>query len=450
MAYAIKVKVRYRSDNTGRGVLLPALLTDNGLLISHIRYLAANLGKSSSWQERSVFSLNLLIRYINANQGLFAKTTDLLRAFVSSLTSGTIDNETLQDPSELFWTPRRLDDASTILSHITSYTDWLSEQEGAEHLRANPFRKATNVEERLNWCAYYHRQSHVFLNHLVSQRKDFQRLKYVREVRMIGLPVVNVEEVKRFPESQIERFLEFGLIRPNAKSPATEHQRVDYKNQAMVTLMHYGGLRLSEVLQLYLSDVVIDPVKMEAIVRVYHPSQGGSPDPKYATRKDYLAKQYQLIPRDEYPKSRRLHLGWKAPLLSDRRGFFQVLFFPPEQATVFLMLWRNYLAYQRKDPLEENANHPYAFTNNKGDPETVKNFQRMHRAAVRRIGLDPDKYSGTSPHGHRHSYGYRLANHGFNQIEIQKAMHHKSRDSCLVYIQPADSEIMAKMRRVEV
>jgi hypothetical protein len=167
---------------------------------------------------------------------------------VSSLTSGTIDNETLQDPSELFWTPRRLDDASTILSHITSYTDWLSEQEGAEHLRANPFRKATNVEERLNWCAYYHRQSHVFLNHLVSQRKDFQRLKYVREVRMIGLPVVNVEEVKRFPESQIERFLGFGLIRPNAKSSATEHQRVDYKNQAMVTLMHYGGLRRNSLL----------------------------------------------------------------------------------------------------------------------------------------------------------------------------------------------------------
>lgn len=79
MAYTLKVKARYRSDNTGRELLLPALLTENGLLISHLRYLAANPHRISSWQERAVFSLALLIRYINANQGIFNKTTELLR-----------------------------------------------------------------------------------------------------------------------------------------------------------------------------------------------------------------------------------------------------------------------------------------------------------------------------------------------------------------------------------
>jgi len=64
--------------------------------------------------------------------------------------------------------------------------------------------------------------------------------------------------------------------------------------------------------------------------------------------------------------------------------------------------------------------------------------------------LNHGKYYGTSEHGHRHSYGYRLAAHGFTQVEIQKAMHHKSPDSCLVYIQPSDDELRSRMIGVEL
>lgn len=448
MGYVIKIRVKYRNDDTGRLLQLPAALTDNGVIISHLRYLASNANKSASWRERSIFSLLLLIRYINANNNRFSKATDLLRSFALSLTEGTIDPLTLEDPSGLFWTSRRFDDASAILSQITAYTDWLSEQDGYNQRRINPFRCANTIEERLNWCAYYHKHNRVFLNHLDRNNASIQELKLVREIRTPRKPTFNISTAKRFPEQELRRLLELGFKRPYSNVTTPEHQRFDYKNQAITLLMHYGGVRISEALHVYFADIMVDSRRLEAIVRIHHPSHGESPNSEYSNRKEYLSKEFQLKPRTDYPKTTRLHLGWKAPLLSDRRGFFQVLFFPPEKSTEFLLAWRNYLAYQRVDP-PAGEMHPYAFTNSDGNPETIKNFQRLHQAAVRRIGLEPDKYSGTTEHGHRHAYGYRLSEHGLTRIEIQKAMHHRSPDSCLVYIQSTDEEIGRRMREVE-
>lgn len=448
MGYAIKIRVKYRNNFTKIELQLPAVLAESGVVISHLRYLAVERSKSASWRERSVFSLLLLIRYIHASDSRFTKTTELLRSFSVALVEGTIHPLTLEDSSELFWSPRRLDDASAILSHITAYTDWLSEQEGYDSQRVNPFRNANHVEQRLNWCAYYHKKSRVFLNHLDGVNTSTQLLKMVREVRTPQALIVNTSDVKRFPASEIKRLLELGFVRPYSNVDTPIHERFDYKNQAITLLMHYGGVRISEALHIYLTDILIDPQRVEAIVRIHHPTHGESPSSLYSNRKEYLAKEFQLKPRTDYPKTLRLHLGWKAPLLTDRRGFFQVLFFPSEKSTEFLLIWRNYLAYQRVDPSLDNK-HPYAFTNNSGHPETLKNFQRLHSAAVRRIGLEPEKYSGTTEHGHRHAYGYRLSENGFKQIEIQKAMHHKSPDSCLVYIQPSSEDIGKRMREVE-
>lgn len=448
MPSVVKVKVRYRSDQTGQELLLPSVLTENGLLISHLRYLSSRSNMSASWRERAVFSVMLLIKFINSNAGCYSKTTDLLRAFARALVEGTINPSSLSDPSQLFWVPRKLDDAKALLSLITNYTDWLFTQSGHDGQRINPFRKATSAEQRLNWCAYFHKKNKVFLNHLSGNEEDRRKLDFVREVRVPNIHLFERAVVKRFPESEIRLLLDRGFLRPGARCYMHEPERVDYKNQALTLLLHYGGLRKSEALQLYLSDISIDCKRVEAIVRVYHPSIGESPDTRYRTRKEFLSKYYQLKPRNEYFKSERLHLGWKAPLLSDRRGFFLVQFFPSSKAAEFLLVWANYLKYQRVEPAD-GFGHPYAFTNSKGHPETVKNYQRLHKAAVERIGLEHRKCFGTTEHGHRHSYGYRLAEHGFTQVQIQKAMHHKSPESCLVYIQPSDDELREIMKGTE-
>jgi len=442
--YALKIKARYRRDQTSRELLLQAIYTDSGLLVSHLRYLASNSNRSASWMDRSVFSVMLLIRYINVNQDLFTDTTSLLRAFSQCLTQGTINLSTLEDESGLYWSARRIEDARAILGHLTSYTDWLAEQEGYDLQRSNPFRLASSVEQRLNWCAYYHRKGRVFLNHLMDDSAARQRLKFVYQISVPRAPYIDVRSTKRFPESEIRNLLDNGFIKSRAGFDNDGNPIVDYKNQAITLLMHYGGVRKSEIFHLYLRDIHVDRARKEAIVRIYHPSEGASPDKQFNNRRNYLLREFGLKPRTDYMKSERLHLGWKAPLLSNNERFFQVQFFPSEKATEFLMVWKNYLALQRVEPLG-NA-HPYAFTNSKGCPETLKNFQRLHVDAVRRIGLDHSKKIGTSEHGHRHAYGFRLAEHGLTQLQIQKALHHKSSESCLVYIQPTDEELRERMR----
>ena len=119
-----------------------------------------------------------------------------------------------------------------------------------------------------------------------------------------------------------------------------------------------------------------------------------------------------------------------------------------EKAKDFLVIWANYLKYQRVEPPKNNP-HPFAFTNTLGEPETIKNFQRLHKNAVERIGLLCKKELGTTEHGHRHAYGFRARQAGLNQVEIQKAMHHKSPASCLVYIKPTLEEVQDKLRKIK-
>lgn len=448
MKYAIRIKTKYKNDKTGKELTLPGIYTESGLLMSHVRYLAEKSYMSRSWQDRSTFSVMLLIRYINANQSTFEDATSLLKSFVQCLTLGTIDPSNLEDDSHLYWSPRSCEDANTLLFHITDYTDWLSVQPEYLQGRINNFRRANCAEQRLNWCAYYHKHSRVFLNHLSTPKKVTQAIGYVRQVRASQNAIVMPNTSKRFPASEIRRLLEFGMIKPKAGFDDKGKAISDLKNQAITLLLHYGGVRKSEVFHLYLSDIQIDRQRHEAIVRIYHPSEGDSPDPRYRNRREYLLREFNLKPRTDYPKTERLHSGWKNPLLTDKRKFFQVHFFPPESASEFLLVWRKYLVHQRIEP-NRFREHPFAFTNSLGQPESLKNYQRIHADAVRRIGLQPAKYFGTTEQGHRHAYGYRLAAHGFSQVEIQKAMHHKSPDSCLVYLTPTDQELRSEMRKVE-
>lgn len=444
MAYVFKKLVEYsRHNNSSIKSLLPAIFTESGLLISHLRYLYKNGQKSQSWKERSVFSIVLLIKYINANEENFSKGQELLRAFVESLSVGTIDPINCEDPSNLFWQPRTSNDVRQLLFHITDYTDYLNSLGDGNGIK-NPLRKASTAEEILNICAYYQKKSKVFLNHLSGSNIN---TNFVRDIRSRSVPMFSIESAVRFPEEKIDDLLINGFVNTKNKTLFGE-RNYDYKCQAITILMHYGGLRKSEVFQLYLSDVLVDENRNEAIVRVFHPSYGASPDPEFNNRRAYLQGCYGLVPRTDYPVTNRQHCGWKNPLLTDKRGFFQVIFAPPEKARDFLLAWGNYLKYQRVDSPDDFF-HPYAFTNSKGHPETIKNFQRLHHAAVERIGLPVSKYLGTSEHGHRHAYGYRLEKYGLSQIEIQKAMHHKSPDSCLVYIKPTNEEVRTRMRVVE-
>ena len=437
MKHTLKLAVSYTDTASGNRYQLPAVYTRNGILISHLRYLAWYSEKSDSWREKSIFSVRLLIDYVESAP-FTRKATALLKNFTEALVTGTIDYKTSDDPLGLFWKPRDLTVANTILFHITHYTDFLALQEGYDQSRINPFREATSWEERMNWCAYYHKQANVFLNHLSSYS---EAQKEAARQRLVYTPIplmISNDKAERFPEDKIESLIHEGfIVRGNT----------DYRSQAMTMLQNYGGLRKSEIFHIFTSDITIHPNHPdEALVRVYHPVYGRSPDPRYKNRAEYLKAETTYKPRNTYRITERLYSGWKNPLMTSKEGYFEVIFNPTHKAKEFLNIWVKYLKYQRVEPINF---HPFAFTNDRGEPDTLKNFQRRHKRAVERIGLVCKKEFGTTEHGHRHAYGYRARKQGLTQVELQKAMHHKSPNSCLVYIKPTSDDIRAEMRASE-
>ncbi|WP_367987797.1 gamma-mobile-trio recombinase GmtY [Vibrio sp. NTOU-M3] len=430
MSFVIKRSVNYKPDTGQPPFRFPALFTESGLLISHLRFLHENRYKSQSWMERNTFAVELLLKFIERQVSSFLSATDLLRAFVEALQFGTIQDG--QDDSGLFWSPRRNEDVNVLLRHITDYCDYLDTIHGTDLPKLNPLRKATHAEERLQWCAYYRRHSRSFLNHLT--KPSTQQFSLARVVRGPERHLVDVEEVYRFPEDRIEDLLLHGFVSASGEP--------DYASQLIVMLMHFGGLRLSECFHIYTDDISIDPKSGSALISVYHPSDGKSPDERFSKRRTYLAHKYRLNPRNEYPRSHRLYAGWKGPLLTNSNLSFDVMFYPASKAVEFTLLLQKYLSTK---PTSES---PFLFVNSKGNPENKKNFNQKHNRSIQRIGLEPSKPLGTTPHAHRHSYGYRLSQGGFSQLEIQKAMHHKSPDSCFVYLKPSGDEVRARMRNI--
>lgn len=437
MKHTFKLAVSYTDTASGNRQQLPAVYTRSGILISHLRYLAWYSEKSDSWREKSVFAVRLLVDYIEATPS-FKKAVTLLKNFTEALVTGTIDYQMSNDPLGLFWKPRELTVANNVLFHITHYTDFLSLQEGFEQSRINPFREATSWEERVNWCAYYHKQANVFLNHLSSHS---EAQKAAARKRLVYTPMqlmISNDKAERFPEDRIESLIYEGFLLRG---------QPDYRSQAITMLLNYGGLRKSEIFHIFTSDITLHPnYPDEALVRVYHPVYGKSPDPNYKKRADYLLSESTYKPRNAYRATERLFSGWKNPLMTSKDGYFEVIFNPTHKAKEFLNVWVNYLKYQRVEPADF---HPFAFTNDQGKPETLKNFQRRHKRAVERIGLECKKEFGTTEHGHRHAYGYRARQLGLSQVEIQKAMHHKSPNSCLIYIKPTSDDIRTEMRESE-
>jgi hypothetical protein len=208
----------------------------------------------------------------------------------------------------LFWKPRSLSSANTILFHITNYTDFLSIQDEYDNERANPFRAATNWEERMNWCAYYHKQASVFLNHLSSYS---EAKKMATKRRLIYTPIqltISNDKAERFPEDRIDNLIDRGFV---------YRGKCDYRSQAMTMLLNYGGLRKSELFHIFTSDITIHPVHDgEALVRVYHPVYGRSPDQNFKNRSEFLLSETSYKSRNTYRLTERLYSGWKNPLMT--------------------------------------------------------------------------------------------------------------------------------------
>ncbi|MCG3643988.1 gamma-mobile-trio recombinase GmtY [Pseudomonas putida] len=428
---------RVIGDATQRSVVLPVIITDQGALEQPIRYLYLRRRKSRSWQDDAVFALQLLVDFTAVNQSYYGKPQDLFTEFSNALYTGTIQGRF--DPSGLYWDPRP-NDAKKIIRHITRFTDWLSKVNNDCSLQLNPWREATGYEQYLNWAAHSHRKHNAFLSHLFVDRSEIHNS---REVRAENFPIDSHTALKAFPEEKLGELLLNGFRRVRRDGRGI----INLGNVLITILMHYGSLRLSEALSLWCDDVTIE--NGEVVVRIYHPEFGLAPDGK-STRAAYLQRRYGLVPRNQLVKAiDPLYLGWKRPVITDiYRKCFEVYFFPHVAAIHFVRLWREYHHIQRVKP-QPGFEHPYAFTNQYGQPYSHRMFRKAHKLAVERVGLAHGKIRGTTPHGHRHAFGQRMAGAGASKLKIKTAMHHAALSSSDPYTQPSAADFRQYMADLE-
>lgn len=432
----VKVRGKIIEDNTGAVSEIPLLITAEGdlsPLTDYLLYLHAD-GRSKSTREKVIRAVAMLLEYMEANADAFDDPEKMFQAFVRRLYSGT-SSESGIDPSGLYWVPASEKTVSERINALTGFTEWLAEEQGTKPL--NPLRKATPHEERLNYAAWWRRNQNDFLGH-IRDKSIGTTVKRARSIKGRTPLAKTDDDAISFPTSKFQPFFIEGV--GGAKDP-----RVALRDKLILLLIHGAGLRISEAMQLWVTDVFEDPEDpSKALVRTYNEREGVAPNGWKSrrgdrTRKAYLKEMYGRIPRCDMNNTQ--FLGWKTRLPDHKDGYLIAYWFPAEFACVFMTLWKTYLKYRAT----ADAHHPYAFVsfNAKafGNPYTINAFNQNYAAGLRRIGLEPNKAEGLDPHGHRHNYGRRLTEAGIDPLIRKKCLHHKSLESQTIYTLPGNQDV---------
>lgn len=437
-------------------IRLPVIYTQNGVLKSYLDYSIYKRNKSMSWIDASARAVCLLVEFVEFNKTHYKYPADLFSAFSEKLFSGTITPNG-EDPTGLRWRKRSIQNGNKIISYVTQYSDWLCDHKELNNKdNLNPWREATSHEERLNWAAYSHKHKNAFLAHTWSKKSAQDKNKLSRNVRykQEHRGNDNNSALNRFPDEYIDDLIHKGFVKPGVLATAPAYTRLELRDILITMLLHFGGLRRSEPFHLWLEDIELHPENSnEALVCVYEPEIGLSPmsytNGRIEVREETLAKNFQLLPRNKYEKSKKVYAGWKNNKLSpSKKNYMVVNWFEPSTGEQFLFYWRLYLSKQRVSP-HKNRKHPYAFTNQFGDPYSIDAFERKYKKAIERIGLDFDKDLGTTPHGHRYAYINRLEAAGVSHLFVANAVHHKSIKSQDTYKSLSPSEIRSEFKRFE-
>lgn len=435
---SVSRKVYY--DSTGSFYEVPVLHTETGYFAPLLDYCLEKRGRSTGWMRKLVHNVQLLLEYMYVNPHEH-NSEQLFKNFASKLQTGTFNPQTGHDPSRLGWRPRTPYDVQQIISRISDFLDWLSQNDSSV-IVMNPRVRMSATDKAIRECAETYRRRFTLLGHIWKPPTDAQQTS--RAVGGKSGPRVTGEP-PAFPDDRFEELLERGF---------TVGGRTNYRDQAITLLMHGGGFRVSEPMHTYIGDVTRDPSNyLNALVRIHHPTIGEAPPdllnergkPVRCGRAEYLQRKFGLAPRTDLMSKRES--GWKGVVL-DAEHYIQPFWFIPDYAELFMQIWEKYMEEVADIPLWLRR-HPYAFMNiyrePKGSIYSLDKFISSHGRACERIGLRVDRQLGTTPHGHRHSYGRRLAAAGVPSKLIKKCMHHSTEQSQEVYTTNTTQEALAAL-----
>jgi len=450
----VRVNAKVITDDTGHRLNIPIILVErngeltplNPLIDYLIKYSSV---RSQTWMVKLCQITGLLLDFMAAHREQFEKPVALFEVFSQRIFTGTIGDDG-NDPSGLYWLPRRTKSARQLLQMLSEFSDFVSTTNGTPRL--NPWVEASSYEELLSWAAFINKSERSFLGHLNSFNKASSTMQHMRSVRLRATPRGDKPETKAFPEEKLQNLISDGFIKPGMDSCPDLVEKYDWRGICLTLLMNGGGLRDSECFHLWVHDIIADPSNPEmALVRVYHPIDGAAPKDfklpsgQYApNRQAYLsAKHPPYIPRNLAKGT--YHAGWKNPRLTDTNlCYVQVHWFPSVFGKHFLHAWKMYMR-QRLRARISAEDHPFLFVsfrgNARGKPYTIDSFRQAHARAVKKIGLVPAKYLGTTEHGHRHAYGQRGAEAKLDKRVLQAGLHHLSIESQEVYTEPSFKDI---------
>jgi len=371
-----------------------------------------------------------------------SKRSLLYTAFVHDLRFGTYQNG--QDALGLYWSPTSHKNLKRLTQALLAFSDWLNERYGATML--NPIHHHASARDQL---IFWRKWNKMKAGSLLASIKGRSRSAFESTVaRKIGLPRNPngvLPEAKAFPGERLDDLLWRGFINPGKEHDPHPWVKYNLRDMLITLLCAYGGCRVSEPLHLWVDDVFVDPEASDtALVLIHEPSDGKvnyidsiSGNRRKTSRSDFL-QNFCSGKKPLTLETGRRHAGWKGSLLTHQKlKAFRVFWIDKNAGRLFLTLWRLYIQHVR--PVTPQL--PWAFLTKDHQPLGVRGFDDSFRAAVRRIGLRPTKWAGTSSHGLRHRYGQWLNDLGLGDKEGQVAMHHLNATSQEIYRQMSLAQI---------
>lgn len=328
--------------------------------------------------------------------------------------------------SELRWKPVLRKTAIDDARYFTDFSQFCADNFG--HTPANPIEQklvtSLNVrEQQTYYSAMSHRRSWDKLAHLTPATGKGKGLVAMPKFR----PVVGTRpgrHPKYFPPRKVLTFIR--------KLRST-------RDKLYFLLLFFGGLRESEPLHIFVTDISFNKEDGTAKVKLAHP-QMASYDwgdefrgTQRGTREAFLKDRYGLGPRNKLSNRDPLWCGWKG-IQFDSAYEATVNWLIPSMGRYF---WRLHQQYMRETRAHVEDTHPYYFVNERdryfGTPAKLSNMIGAFERTAVRIGLALSE-DGVNPHGARHFYGYFCASELGLSLEVTQAlMHHESALSTNIY-----------------
>jgi len=276
-----------------------------------------------------------------------------------------------------------------------------------------PSREIQFIEDcRTSWSGSQHAEKSLLFHTKKRQRKKTGGRKKV---------LTGLRQYKPFPHRYLQPLLD-----------ETENPR----DRLLFSILAFGGRRTSEVLNAFAHDVFTVNETLRFVLA--HPALSSmewtslSGATVRGTRKEYLKKQFDLLPRTDHGAERSA-LGWKGIKFDDEAARTSQTYFINNADKGLVTLHRKYLHEVRQRV--PRRPHPYYWVSEDGEPLTMKAAAKQFNLARKRV----EKKFGVSLKGYglhslRHYYGFYCVDVlKADLLMVQKWMGHTQISSTAVY-----------------